>query len=102
MFEKRRLLAVMPNSTNYLSSYTVRTAASFEEAKQMIIEAESAYKPFDDLDLPVYDETTFWRFVDWMENTNRKYSFSIFGCKDTEHFIKIRDIARERGFHFNS
>lgn len=99
---KRKLLAVMPQSTNYLNTYEVDVAASFEEAKRMIAYAEMCGAPYDDLDLPACDEKRFWQFVNWMEETDRKYSFSVFGVKDTKRFWKIAEKVRARGFHFNS
>ena len=68
---KRRLLAVMPPSTNYLDCYHVEIAHSFEEAKEMIISAELHSNPYDDLDLPVFNEKQFWLFVEWMEETQK-------------------------------
>ena len=99
---KKRLLAVMPLSTNYLHTYDVEIANSFEEAKQMIISAEMCGKPYADLDLPVHNEKLFWEFVEWMEETNRKYPFSIFGAKNDKCFWKIAKTVREKGFHFNA
>jgi hypothetical protein len=99
---KRRLLAVMPPSTNYLHIYDVEIAHSFEEAKKMIISAEMYEIPYAELDLPVVDEKRFWQFVEWMEETHRKYSFSIFGAKNDEHFWTIAQKVRGKGFHFNS
>jgi hypothetical protein len=99
---KRRLLAVMPQSTNYLNIYDVEIAHSFEEAKEMIISAEMCGKTYADLDLPVGDEKRFWKFIEWMEETHRKYSFSIFGAKNDKHFCEIAQRVREKGFHFNS
>ena len=99
---KIRILAVMPESTNYNSNYEVSVASSFEEAKEMIIAAEEARAPFDDLSLPVTDEKAFWTFVEWMEENHRKYAFAIFGCKDTQRFWKIAEKVRSKGFHFNS
>ena len=99
---KRKLLAVMPQSTNYLSMFDLSIARSFEEAKRMMMSAEAQGCPYDDLDLPVSDEKRFWQFVEWMEETGRRYSFSVFGYKDTKHFCKIAEKVRDRGFHFNS
>ena len=99
---KRRLLAVMPPSINYLDCYHVEIAHSFEEAKEMIISAELHSNPYDDLDLPVFNEKQFWLFVEWMEETHRKYSFSIFGAKNDKHFWKIAEKVRKKEFHFNS
>jgi len=99
---KSKLLAVMPESTNYSSNHDVTIARSFEEAKAMIIRAEQESAPYDDLDLSVRDEVRFWKFVDWMEETDRKYPFSIFGHKSTIHFVIIADRVRRRGFFFNS
>ena len=99
---KRKLLAVMPVSTNYLPVYDVEIAHSFEEAREMIQEAELGGVPYADLDLPVSDEARFWEFVEWMKETNRRYGFSIFGAKNDEHFWAIAEKVREKGFHFNS
>ena len=99
---KRKLLAVMPVSTNYLHTYQVEIAHSFEEAQEMILSAELQGAPYADLDLPVSDEVHFWRFVEWMKETHRKYSFSIFGAKNDEDFRRIAKEVREQGFHFNS
>lgn len=98
---KRRLLAVTPVSTNYNSTVELTVASSFDKAKEMIVSAEEAGAPFDDLDLPVGDEAAFWEFVEWMEKRGRKYAFSIFGC-DTPRFWQIAETVRGRGFHFNS
>ena len=99
---KRRLLAVMPASTTYLPTYDVDVAHSFEEAKKMILSAEMDGEPYADLDLPVYNEKSFWQFVEWMEKTNRKYPFSICGCKNEKQFRAVAEKARKKGFHFNS
>ena len=99
---KRRLLAVMSPSTNYVPYYEVSTARSFEEAKLMIQQAEADGRPFDDLDLPVSDEALFREFLDWMEKRGRKYAFSIFGYKNPLRFQAIANEARARVFHFNS
>ena len=99
---KRKLLAVKAVYANYLSSYDVVFADSFEEAKAMIVQEERAGVPFDDLDLNVQNKREFYEFVEWMERTNRRYSFSIFGYKNTAQFLHIRDDVRKRGFHFNS
>lgn len=99
---KRKMLAVMPESTNYVNTYQVDVAHSFEEAKEMIRLAELQGAPYADLDLPVSDEVHFWRFVEWMKETHRKYSFSIFGAKNDEDFRRIAKEVREQGFHFNS
>ncbi len=99
---KRKLLAVMPSSTSYLHIYDVEIAHSFKEAKEMIMLAEMHGEPYADLDLPVCDEKRFWQFVEWMEETHRKYSFSIFGAKNDMQFCEIAQKVRERGFHFNS
>ena len=99
---KRKLLAVMPQSTNYLNVFDVEIARSFNQAKDMIMDAENNGIPYDDLDLPVYDEKQFWQLVEWMEKTGRKYSFSIFGAKNEKHFYEIAEKARAKGFHFNS
>ena len=99
---QRRLLAVMPLSANYLPTYDVEVAHSFEEAKEMIQSAEMLGTPYADLDLPVGDEKRFWQFIDWMEKTHRKYSFSIFGVKNSKQFITIVQKARKRGFHINT
>ncbi len=98
----RKLLAVMPQATNYGSFYDLSIANSYEQAKDMIISAEYAGAPFDDLDLPVQNEEIFWEFIDWMEKTDRKYSFSIFGYKSDAQFLNIAKAVREKGFHFNS
>ena len=98
----RKLLAVMPETTRYGTYYTVTVAESFEHAKYLIQRGENLGMPFDDLDLPVYDEKEFRSFLEWMRSTGRNYPFSVFGCKDTVHFVKIRDEARAMGFHFNS
>ena len=99
---KRKLLAVRPKSINYVSYYEVHTAKNFQEAQTMIAAAEAEGAPFDDLDLPVDDRAAFWSFVDWMEARGTRYSFSVFGCRLTDDFMRIRDEARRRGFHFNS
>lgn len=99
---QRKLLAVMPQSTSYPNSYEVGIAHSFKEAKEMIISAEIQGDPYDVLDLPVFDEEQFWLFVEWMKETHRKYSFSIFGAKNDQHFWDIAQKVREEGFHFNS
>ena len=98
---KRRLLAIKPDSSNYIDLYTVTVARSFEEAKTMIRQAEEAGTPFDDLDLPVYDRKAFEDFINWMISTNRKYPFSIFGFRNPLEFMNIRNKARSCGFHFN-
>ena len=67
----------------------------------MIIRTEADGAPFDDLDLPVSDEEQFWKFVEWMEATQRRYPFSIFGCGSLQ-FMRIAGEVRRRGFHFNS
>ena len=99
---KRKLLAVNPQSTNYLPFYDVEVSTSFVAAKEMIILAELRGEPYADLDLPVFDENQFWEFIEWMEKTNRQYSFSIFGAKSDEHFWEIAETVRKKGFHFNS
>ena len=99
---KRKLLAVNPKSTNYINCYKVDVAHSFEQAKEMIIAAEAIGKPYDDLDLPAGDEAPFWAFVAWMEETGRRYAFSIFGITDAARFWKIAEQIREKGFHFNT
>ena len=99
---KRKLLAVTPESTNYIGLYEVDIAHSFAEAKEMIIAAEDCGRPYDDLDLPAADEKKFWQFVDWMEKTGRRYAFSIFGIADAARFWKIAEQIREKGFHFNT
>ncbi len=96
------LLAVMPKSTSYNPNYKVTVARSFEEAKALIGQAESQGARFDALDLPVDNYRRFTDFLDWMEETGRKYAFSVFGCIDSEQFASIAQMARERGFHFNS
>lgn len=98
---KRKLLAVQPDSIDYLDVLDVTFADSFDEAKVKIEQAEFAGRPFDDLELPVYDRFAFEDFINWMKSTNRRYAFSIFGYRDTEEFIRIRDKARKDGFHFN-
>ena len=95
-----RMLAVMPESANYNSFWEVAVARSFSEAKAMIEQAERAGAPFDDLDLPVRKKSAFWEFIDWMEARERRYPFSVFGCRNTRHFIRIRDEARRRGLVF--
>lgn len=97
-----RLLAVNPISTNYLSDYDVDVVHSFDKAKAMIILAEANNNPYDELDLPVHHKSQFWKFVRWMEKTNRKYSFSIFGARNERQFSKIAQKVRSKGFHFNS
>lgn len=99
---KRKMLTVMPESTNYVNTYQVDVAYSFEEAKEMIRLAELQGAPYEDLDLPVSDEARFWQFVEWMKETHRKYSFSIFGAKSDKDFWRIAEKVREQGFHFNS
>ncbi len=99
---KKKLLAVMPQATNYLHIFKVEIAHSFAEAEEMIVSAEMCGDPYEALDLPVCDEKQFWKFVKWMEKTHRKYSFSIFGAKNDEHFWEIAQKVREKGFHFNS
>ena len=96
------LLAVMPKNTNYNPIYKVTVARSFEEAKVLIEKAEGQGNRFDDLDLPVDDYKSFTDFLDWMEETDRKYAFSIFGNITDAQFASIAQMARERGFHFNS
>ena len=98
---KRRHLAVMSPSTNYVSYYEVSFARSFGEAKAMILAAEAEGRPFESLDLPVSDEAAFREFLDWMERRGRKYAFSIFGFRNSFHFMAIAREARARGFHFN-
>jgi len=98
----RKLLAVRTQPVNYGSYYRVTYARSFEEAKEMILRAEAAGEPFEDLDLPVLDEGAFRAFLDWMEARGRKYPFSIYGERSTAEFLRIRDNCRARGFHFNS
>ena len=97
----RKLLAVKPRSADYIG-YEVTVASSFEQAKHFICRAEQQASPFDALDLPVNDESAFWAFFRWMEESNRKYGFSIHDYKNDKQFIQIRDHARARGFHFNS
>jgi len=92
----------MPLSTNYSDVYEVEVARSFEEAQEMIRSAEKRGTPYADLDLPVSDEARFWQFVRWMEETDRKYGFSVFGAESDEHFWTIAQKVREKGFHFNS
>ena len=99
---KRKLLAVMPQSTNYIPSYEVTVARSFEEAVRLIIAAEEAGAPFDDLDLPVQDERMYREFLEWMRRTERNYSFSVFGCRNTLHFWQLCREARAQGFRFNT
>lgn len=99
---KKKLLAVMPRSTNYVSYYDVEIAHSFQEAAERIQAAELRAEPYATLDLPVSDEEQFWCFVAWMEKTHRKYSFSIFGEKDVGHFCEIAQKVREKGFTFNT
>ncbi len=99
---KRKLLVVKAIDFNYLSSNDVAFAASFEEAKAMIVQEERTGVPSDDLDLNVQNKREFYEFVKWMERTSRRYSFSIFGYKNTAQFVHIRDDMRKRGFHFNS
>ena len=96
-----KLLAVRPDRTNYLSCYEVSVAPSFEAAKLLLVRAEEAGAPFETLDLPVYDEKAFCAFLDWLEATGRRLPFSVFGCRSTRQFIRFRDEARRRGFHFN-
>lgn len=96
-----KLLAVRQNPTNYVSCYQVSYARSFEQAQEMILRAEQQGCPFDTLDLPVRDEESFWAFLDWMERRGKKYPFSIHGQLHGFQFIRIRDQARARGFHFN-
>ena len=98
----RKLLAVRPKSTNYVSYYEVHTAKSFQEAQAMIAAAEAEGAPFDDLDLPANDPPALWAFVDWMEARGTRYAFSIFDYCSIFDFIHVRDEARRRGFHFNS
>lgn len=97
----RKLLAVRSERTNYVSYCEVSYARSFEEAKELLLRAEQEGCPFDDLDLPVRDEAAFWGFLDWMERRGRKYPFSVYGC-DPPTFLRLRDLSRARGFHFNS
>ncbi len=98
--EHSRMLAVRETETNYLPCFEVTYAASFDEAKKMIIEAEANHAPFDQLDLPVYDSDEFWEFIEWMESTERYYPFSIYGTNNPFVFTKIRNEARRRGFSF--
>lgn len=97
----RKLLAVRSQPVNYASYYQVSYARSFAEAAAMILRAEAEGAPFDDLDLPVQDEASFFKFLDWMEDRSRKYPFSVYGC-DTPTFLRLRDMTRARGFHFNT
>ena len=97
----RKLLAVRSERTNYVSYYEVTYARSFPEAAAAILRAEAEGAPFDDLDLPVQDEAAFWEFLDWMARRGRKYPFSVYGC-DTPTFLRLRDLVRARGFHFNT
>ena len=99
---KRKLLAVSPPSINYAPYYDVEIASSFENAEEMIIAAELRGEPYADLDLPVYHEERFWEFIEWMEKTDRRYHFSIFGTKNNAQFFRILKIVREKGFHFNT
>ena len=99
---KRKLLAVAPQTENYSDIYDVDVAYSFEQAKEMITDAENNGMPYSDLDLPVEDEKKFWGFIEWMEKTRREYSFSIFGAKNEKQFCKIAEKVRKKGFHFNS
>ena len=85
---------------DYLNIYEVSVAVSFGAARQMIEEAEAEGIPYDALDLRVDPEREFWRFIDWMEARERRYPFSVFGCRNTRHFIRIRDEARRRGLVF--
>ena len=99
---KRKMLAVMPVSTNYLSTYQVDVAHSFEQAREMILSAEREGAPYESLDLPVGNEARFWKFVELMQEGHRNYPFSIFGAKNDEHFWSIAEKVRAKGFHFNS
>lgn len=92
----------MPIYPHYHPDYDVTIAWSFSQAQDMILQAEKNGQPYHDLDLPVSDEKAFWQFVEWMERTDRKYPFSVFGCTNDVHFMKIAMIAREKGFHFNT
>lgn len=96
------MLVVKPLSMNYSDFWKVSVAHSFEEAKRMIIAAEVFGNPYDDLDLPVDDEKTFWDFVTWMHQRGCRYPFSIFGQRSSLQFMRIRDKVRSMGFHFNS
>lgn len=98
----RIILAVRPDSLNYLSYYDVHVAADYEEARSKIQYAESIGEPFDELDLNVSSENEFLAFLDWMDARGSKYPFSIFGYASNMLFMKVRDISRSRGFHFNS
>ena len=96
----RRLLAVKPQSMDYIHSYSVTAARSFEEAKAMILRAEAEGAPFDALDLPAYDRKGFKDFFNWMIKTNRKYPFSIFGYRGNAEFLRVREKARRSGIPF--
>ena len=95
-----KLLAVMPDTTDYPDRYEVTRAGSFDEAKQLILRAEESGEPFEALDLSVRDRHAFDEFLFWMERRGSRYPFSIFGCS-TFQFMRIRDEARRRGFTFN-
>ena len=99
---KKRLLAVDPPSTNYLHIYDVTVARSYDQAKEMLQQAEQTGVPFETLDIPACDKAKFWEFVEWMEQTGRNYSFSIFGITDTDRFWQIVENLRARGFHINT
>ena len=99
---KKRLLAVNPPSTNYLHIYDVTVARSYDQAKQILQQAEEAGILFEALDIPASDEAKFWEFVEWMEKNGKKYSFSIFGIRETDRFWQIVETLRERGFHVNT
>lgn len=97
------LLCVRPRNMNYLNNYHVSVASSYEEAKQMICSAEQSGKPYDQLDLPIYDswdEKEFWDFLKWMTIHNRRYAFSVFGIHNTFKFVRIRNRCRDMGFTF--
>lgn len=96
-----KLLAVQTEAANYAPYFQVSCARSFEEAKEMILRAEQEGCPFDTLDLPARDEESLWRFLDWMAQRGKRYSFSIHGQLHVFQFIRIRDRARARGFYFN-
>lgn len=98
----RKLLAVMPEYTTYHPRYAVTVAHSFAQAKELLLQAELAGVPFDDLDLPVSDENAFWVFLEWMRGTGQNYPFSIFGCDDTDRFWSLVQKARAQGFYVNT
>jgi hypothetical protein len=99
---KRRMLAVKPQSMNYLSIYEVDFANSFEDAKRKITSAKMNGIPYDELDLPVNDEDQFWQFAEWIREGHRECRISIFGAKNDKHFWKIVEKGRKKGLYFNT